>query len=50
MKTYYLAYGSNLNIKHMKYRCKSAIRIDSAVLNGYRLVFKGKTVNQAYSD
>lgn len=41
MKTYYLAYGSNLNVKQMKYRCPNAKRIGKATLNGYRLMFKG---------
>ncbi|MDR0696311.1 MAG: gamma-glutamylcyclotransferase [Christensenellaceae bacterium] len=37
---YYIAYGSNLNVKHMRVRCPSAVLIGSAILEGYQLVFK----------
>ena len=40
-KRYYLAYGSNLNIDQMKYRCPSARIIGTAEIRGYRLLFKG---------
>ena len=39
---YYLAYGSNLNLYDMKYRCPSAKPIGTSSLKGYRLVFKGE--------
>lgn len=39
--TIYLAYGSNLNIGQMAYRCPEARVLGSAKLNGYRLVFRG---------
>ena len=41
MKKYYLAYGSNLNIPQMQYRCPEARIIGTAVIEGYRLLFKG---------
>ena len=40
-KRYYLAYGSNLNIEQMRYRCPSARIIGTAVIEGYQLLFKG---------
>lgn len=40
-KNYYLAYGSNLNISQMKRRCPDSIKVGSAVLKDYRLLFKG---------
>ena len=40
-KRYYLAYGSNLNIGQMRYRCPSARIIGTAVIDDYRLLFKG---------
>lgn len=41
MKKVYLAYGSNLNLEQMAYRCPDATVIGTTVLNGYRLVFRG---------
>lgn len=41
MKKYYLAYGSNLNIQQMKYRCPDAKPIGTAFIKGYELLFKG---------
>ena len=41
MKKYYLAYGSNLNIPQMQYRCPEARIVGTAVIEGYRLLFKG---------
>ena len=40
-KKLYLAYGSNLNIDKMKYRCPDAEKIGSTILRGYELVFRG---------
>lgn len=40
-KRYYIAYGSNLNIRQMKYRCPDARIIGTAVLRDYELLFKG---------
>lgn len=40
-KTYYLAYGSNLNERQMKRRCPDAIKVGTSFIDGYRLMFKG---------
>ena len=40
-KRYYIAYGSNLNLEQMRYRCPSARVIGTAEIPGYRLLFKG---------
>jgi hypothetical protein len=40
-RRYYLAYGSNLNIKQMQMRCPTAKPVDSALLEDYELVFRG---------
>lgn len=48
MKKYYLAYGSNLNLKQMEYRCPNAQPIGAIKLNGYKLVYKGGADNYAY--
>lgn len=37
----YLAYGSNLNLEQMEYRCPYAVPLGTAVLEGYRLLFRG---------
>ena len=41
MKKYYVAYGSNLNKRQMKYRCPNAKPVCSGVLKDYELLFKG---------
>lgn len=41
MVTLYLAYGSNLNTAHMAVRCPTAKVIDSTVIKGYNLLFRG---------
>lgn len=38
---YYIAYGSNLNIRQMQFRCMDARIIGTATIEGYRLLFKG---------
>ena len=38
---YYLAYGSNLNIPQMEYRCPTAKVIGTAAIPNYQLLFKG---------
>lgn len=48
MKRFYLAYGSNLNLRDMSYRCRKAIPIGSTVLTNYRLVYKGSADGYAY--
>lgn len=40
-KRYYIAYGSNLNITQMRFRCPEARVIGTATVEGYRLLFKG---------
>ena len=41
MKRYYLAYGSNLNIAQMQFRCPDATVAGTAVIPDYELLFKG---------
>ena len=41
MKKYYLAYGSNLNIAQMQFRCPDAVVAGTAVIPDYELLFKG---------
>jgi len=38
---YYIAYGSNLNLEQMSYRCPSAKVVGSTIINGYNLLFRG---------
>ena len=40
-KRYYVAYGSNLNVRQMLMRCPEARRIGTSVIRDYRLMFKG---------
>lgn len=40
-KKYYLAYGSNLNMDQMAWRCPSATAVGTAELKGWRLEFQG---------
>lgn len=48
MKKYYLAYGSNLNLHQMSYRCKSANPIGNVIIKDYRLVYKGSADQYSY--
>lgn len=41
----YIAYGSNLNLAQMKYRCPTAKFIGTGVLENYELQFKGSLYN-----
>ena len=41
MKRYYIAYGSNLNLRQMKMRCPTAKVMGTAVIKDYELLFKG---------
>ena len=41
MKRYYLAYGSNLNVRQMEYRCPTAKIAGTAVIRDYELLYKG---------
>lgn len=40
-KKLYLAYGSNLNLAQMKYRCPGAKLVGYAYVEDYRLIFRG---------
>ena len=40
-KRYYIAYGSNLCIRQMRWRCPDARILGTAVLEGWRLLFRG---------
>ena len=40
-KRYYIAYGSNLNIRQMRMRCPGARIIGTSVIKDYQLLFKG---------
>lgn len=48
IKKYYLAYGSNLNLEQMKFRCPNAKQIGTINLENYRLVYKGGEDKCAY--
>jgi gamma-glutamylcyclotransferase (GGCT)/AIG2-like uncharacterized protein YtfP len=37
----YLAYGSNLNLKQMSYRCPTARIVGASEMKDYRLLFRG---------
>ena len=48
-KRYYIAYGSNLNVRQMRMRCPTARIIGTSVLKDYELLFKGsKTGSCSY--
>lgn len=40
-ETYYVAYGSNLNLEQMAQRCPTAALVGPATLHNRRLVFRG---------
>lgn len=40
-KRYYIAYGSNLNVRQMLMRCPDSRMIGTAMIPDYRLMFKG---------
>ena len=40
-KRYYIAYGSNLNVYQMRFRCPKARIIGTAIVPDYELLFKG---------
>lgn len=40
-KRYYVAYGSNLNMDQMMYRCPDAVAVGTTTIPGYELLFKG---------
>lgn len=44
-KRLYIAYGSNLNLQQMNYRCPTATVVGKSELTGYKLIFKGAPTN-----
>lgn len=40
-RKYYIAYGSNLNVRQMRMRCPDAVPYGVADLDGWQLLFKG---------
>lgn len=40
-KRLYVAYGSNLNLEQMRWRCPDAKPIGAGIITGYELLFKG---------
>ena len=45
---FYFAYGSNLNHKRMKNRCKEAKYLQSYTLKGYKLIFSFRDPAEPY--
>ena len=41
MSKLYLAYGSNLNVRQMKFRCPTAKIVGVGVIKNYELLYKG---------
>ena len=41
MQKLYIAYGSNLNIRQMRFRCPTAQPVGTATIKDYQLLFKG---------
>jgi gamma-glutamylcyclotransferase (GGCT)/AIG2-like uncharacterized protein YtfP len=41
MAKYYIAYGSNMSLEQMEYRCPGAKLIGKSIVNNYELLFKG---------
>ena len=39
-KRYYIAYGSNLSVEQMSYRCPDAKLFGTAILENYKLIFR----------
>lgn len=48
LKKYYLAYGSNLNLEQMAFRCPNARTMGTMNLKDYRLVYKGAENGHSY--
>ncbi len=46
-KRYYLAYGSNLNLDQMSYRCPEAKVVGTGEISDFQLLFRGRE-NAAY--
>lgn len=43
MSKFYIAYGSNLNVGQMRYRCPDARPMGTTQLKGFRLIFRGNS-------
>ena len=41
----YVAYGSNMNLEQMAYRCPDAKVVGTGVIKGYILMFRGNPVS-----
>ena len=48
-KKYYLAYGSNLNVRQMQMRCPGAKPVGTAEIKDYRLLFKGSKTGSYFT-
>ena len=46
---YYFAYGSNMNLEQMKYRCPAAEVVENVRLENYRLAFRGRAPGNGLS-
>ena len=46
---YYFAYGSNMNLEQMKYRCPAAEVVENVRLENYRLAFRGRAPGNGVS-
>lgn len=47
MKKYYIAYGSNLNLKQMRMRCPDAKLVGTGMLNNHQLLFRSNNRHNA---
>ncbi|HHW07574.1 MAG TPA: gamma-glutamylcyclotransferase [Clostridia bacterium] len=45
----YAAYGANMNLVQMKRRCRGAEKLGTGVIQGYKLLFKGRAEGRAYA-
>ena len=45
----YFAYGSNINLKQMAYRCPDAHMVSPIILENYELLFRGNTRAVSYT-
>lgn len=41
MRKFYIAYGSNMDLDQMEYRCPDSAIVTTITLDGWRLMFKG---------
>ena len=46
MNKIYLAYGSNLNLAQMRYRCPAARALATTTVEDWKLVFRGSVAAQ----